>query len=131
MRCLAFPDRVLEPSESFDKSQWDFSSRPIALFSDQQFGLSLMLVFLIVILGVVLWSDQQSDYVRVLLYGSRFAKIAEPGFTTFSLSGCRFNWATTMIGIFSSLAKPFIPPEISVISICRLSDAFLVGDLKS
>ena len=36
-------------------------------------------------------------------------------------SGFRFNCAATMIGMFSSLARPLIPAEISEISICRFS----------
>ena len=37
------------------------------------------------------------------------------------VSGWRFNWAMTIIGKFSSLAKALIPADISDISNCRLS----------
>jgi hypothetical protein len=106
---------------SFKKSSGTSPIRPVALLGNYQLRFPGHLLFLFLTRLVVFGSDKQADDICVLLNRPGLSKVAQARLSASAHLWLRLSWATTMIGMFNSLARALMPAEISEISSWRLS----------
>ena len=74
---LAFERPILEASDLLEKGQGNASDRAVSLLRDDEFGLALNVLLILVVVHVVFLAPEKSDEIGILFDGARFAQIAQ------------------------------------------------------
>src|SRR6202035_6046597 len=79
-RFLHVARAIFEPGKFFQKSEWNFANRSVALFGNDQFRFALLFRTRLFVLFVNFRAHQQSHQVGILLNRSGLAQIAQSRF---------------------------------------------------